>query len=316
MVYQDFSAQYERSFAEKKKENNLSKGLYAFALGLGKKILIADMLGKFVNAGFSSGYTEYNSVVLILLILSYTLQIYFDFSGYSDMAVGLGLMLNIRLPQNFNSPYKAMSINDFWKRWHMSLTSFFTKYLYIPLGGNRKGEARTYLNVMIVFLLSGLWHGANYTFLLWGILHGIASAAEKKFKYVDKLHAALQWMYTFCFVNIAWLFFRADSISQAIAILRGIFQFDFTGNLGSALSAMVLPEISFLLNVLHWEQYIAFVPVIFLFILVCAVLQCRNTDEKIQSFQPTVFKLAVTIFIMSWCVLSFGEKVTFIYEMF
>lgn len=135
--------------------------------------------------------------MLIILALCYTLQIYFDFSGYSDMAIGIALMFNVKLPQNFNSPYKAKSINSFWERWHMSLTRFFTKYLYIPLGGNRCGEKRTYFNVFIVFFLSGLWHGANYTFLVWGIMHGIFSIVERRFKITEKMYDVVSWIYTF-----------------------------------------------------------------------------------------------------------------------
>lgn len=146
--------------------NNLSQGFYAFSLGLAKKVLLADTLAKFVNVGFKS-VNELNTATALIVMLSYTLQLYFDFSGYCDMAVGVSKMLNIDLPYNFNSPYKAKSISEFWDRWHMTLTRFFTRYVYIPLGGSRKGKMRTYLNTIIVFLLSGLWHGANWTFIFW-----------------------------------------------------------------------------------------------------------------------------------------------------
>ena len=175
MLYQDFDKQYDLDTRDKFNSENFAKGLYMLTLGFGKKILIADVLAQFTNPGFSQNYQSYNSTMLILLMLLYTFQIYFDFSAYTDMARGISFMLNIELPRNFDSPYKAVSVNSFWKRWHMSLTNFFTRYLYIPLGGNRKGEYFTYLNVIIVYLLSGLWHGANYTFILWGLFHGIAS---------------------------------------------------------------------------------------------------------------------------------------------
>ncbi len=146
---------------------NLSKGLYQFVGGLAKKVLVADTFGKVVNWGFSD-ITLLDSTNAVLVMLSYTFQIYFDFSGYCDMASGIGSMMNIELPINFNSPYKAVSIVDFWNRWHITLTRFFTKYVYIPLGGNQKGEGRMYINIFIVFFISGLWHGANWTFILWG----------------------------------------------------------------------------------------------------------------------------------------------------
>ena len=150
---------------------NLNRGLYAFALGMAKKVLVADTLSKVVTAGYAN-VEALNSVSTILVMVSYALQIYFDFSGYCDMAYGIGYMFNVVLPINFNSPYKAASIREFWDRWHMTLTRFFTKYVYIPLGGSRKGAVRTYVNVMIVFLVSGIWHGANWTFILWGVVNG------------------------------------------------------------------------------------------------------------------------------------------------
>lgn len=147
--------------------NYLSKGIALFILGLAKKVLIADVLGNYVNLAYKDVYAL-NTTTAVLAVLGYTLQIYFDFSGYSDMAVGLGWMMHIDLPVNFDSPYKSISITEFWKRWHMTLTAFFTKYVYIPLGGSRRGNARMYANIFIVFLLSGLWHGAGWTFVFWG----------------------------------------------------------------------------------------------------------------------------------------------------
>lgn len=152
-----------RSFSS----DNFAKGLCAFSIGLAKKVLVADTFAKAADYGFSH-IEGLGTVNALIVMLSYTFQIYFDFSGYCDMATGIGKFFNIDLPMNFNSPYKAITITDFWKRWHMTMTRFFTTYVYIPLGGSRKGKIRTYINVMIVFLVSGLWHGANWTFILWG----------------------------------------------------------------------------------------------------------------------------------------------------
>lgn len=159
----------------------MAKGLMAFAFGLAKKVLIADLFGNVANIGFGD-VAELNTLTALITMFAYTIQIYFDFSGYCDMATGVALMFNIKLPMNFNSPYKATTITEFWKRWHITLTRFFTQYVYIPLGGNRKGKIRTYINVLIVFLLSGIWHGANYTFIVWGILQGVGSVITRIFK--------------------------------------------------------------------------------------------------------------------------------------
>lgn len=316
MLYQSFDEQYSIDTPNNFQAENFSKGLYAFTLGMSKKILVADILGSFVNSSFSGQYAQYNSTMLLLMVLAYTLQIYFDFSGYSDMARGLGLMFNLELPVNFNSPYKALSVNDFWKRWHMSLTGFFTKYLYIPLGGSRKGELKTYRNVLLVFIFSGLWHGANYTFIVWGALHGIISVIERKLNFTKKLSTVLQWVYTFVFVNISWLFFRANSLTQAWEILRGIVKCDFSGVNYASFTEMIPAEFDLLFSVLNIEKLLPCIPLLFILLLVIAVLQLKNTEEKLETFRPTFGKALFIIVFMSWCILSFGSKTTFIYEMF
>lgn len=316
MCYQDFKEQYNFQKPNCFNMDNFAKGFYALTVGFGKKILIADVLAEFVNPGFASEYVTYNSTMSIILMLAYTLQIYFDFSAYTDMARGISFMFNIELPRNFDSPYKALSIDSFWKRWHMSLTGFFTKYLYFPLGGNRKGEMCTYINILIVFALSGLWHGASYTFIIWGVLHGIAKVVERKWKFLPKAHVVLQWGYTFLFTNIAWLFFRSGTLSQALSILKNIIRCDFSGIDTLCLSRLVLPEMSVVLDMIGLEFLPRIYPLMFLTFIFVAVLQAKNTDEVIKDFKPTFGKVLFTIAIMSWCVLSFGTKITFIYEMF
>ena len=316
MLYQDFEKQYIPETNKCFNTENFAKGLYSLTLGFGKKILIADKLALFVNPGFATNYVTYNSSMSILLMLAYTLQIYFDFSAYSDMARGISFMFNIELPRNFDSPYKALSVNSFWKRWHMSLTAFFTRYLYIPLGGNRKGEWRTYLNILIVFALSGLWHGANYTFIVWGLLHGIASVVERKWNFPSKLHPVLQWGYTFLFTNVTWLFFRSGTLTQALQIIKNIARFDFSGVVLGDLSNIISPEILYLLEQMKIDAFFRIFPILFILMLLFSVLRFKNTDEQIIQFKPTVLKVAFTIVIMSWCILSFGTKITFIYEMF
>ena len=207
--------------------SNFSKGLMIFAIGLFKKVAIADTFAKWANEGYASVETL-SFIDSWVTTLSYTLQLYYDFSGYSDMAVGLALLFNIVMPINFNSPYKALDIQDFWRRWHITLSSFLTTYFYIPLGGNRKGKVRTYVNIFIIFLVSGIWHGAGWTFIVWGTLHGIASIICRFWKVAGyKMNKWLAWFITFMFVHFAWVFFRAVSIDEAFIMFQKMFMIDF-----------------------------------------------------------------------------------------
>ena len=207
---------------EKKKVNyaNLRAGLEYFILGFAKKVLVADYFARICDAGYDN-LGELNAYSIVLVMLAFTLQIYFDFSGYCDMAKGIGKVFNIEIPINFNSPYKALTIAEFWKRWHMTLTRFLTQYLYIPLGGNRKGVKRTYVNIMIVFAISGLWHGADWTFIIWGILHGMMQVMCRiGKKVIVKIPKWMQWTLTFAMINIVWVFFRADYTRQPLVVFE------------------------------------------------------------------------------------------------
>jgi alginate O-acetyltransferase complex protein AlgI len=198
-------------------------GISFFIVGLAKKVIMADGVAFLVGDAFEVAAPGLFSAWVGTL--AYAMQIYFDFSGYSDMAVGLGLMLGFRLPQNFNSPYKAVSITDFWRRWHISLSSWLRDYLYIPLGGNRLGAVRTYVNLFITMLLGGLWHGANWNFVFWGGYHGALLALERKAGKKGLWTWApvpLQRLFTFLLVIIGWVFFRADTMAQAGAVFRGM----------------------------------------------------------------------------------------------
>ena len=176
--HSDVMSQFENKENRKINSKNIAVGLFVFGLGLFKKVGIADTFAQTANLGYSNP-AALTFIDSWITSLSYTFQLYFDFSGYSDMAIGAALLFNIRLPMNFNSPYKALSIQDFWSRWHMTLTNFLTRYIYFPLGGNRKGIVRTYINIMIVFFVSGIWHGAGWTFIIWGLLHGVASVINR-----------------------------------------------------------------------------------------------------------------------------------------
>lgn len=294
--------------------DNLAKGIYLFIIGLSKKVLLADTFGNAVNWGYDN--TQYlNTTEAILVVLFYTIQIYFDFSGYCDMAVGIGKMLNIDLPLNFDSPYKALTITEFWERWHMTLTRFFTKYVYIPLGGNRKGAVRTYVNIMIVFLASGFWHGAGVTFIIWGLCHGIFFAVTRRFKnFFDRLHPALNWMITFGFVNVAWVFFRADSLPQAIRILKLLVASIFLPIDEAITNYFRSPEIRFFISRTTIEDFNPhMVMMIYLIVAFVLILGPKNAYEKMLEFKPGVGKMLFAAVLLAWCIFSFGGVSTFLY---
>ena len=173
--HQEIMPQYEKLRNKVINYKNISLGIFIFSIGLFKKVAIADTFAVWATQGFDQTETLTFFEGWDFLSLSYTFQLYFDFSGYSDMAIGSALLFNIALPRNFNSPYKALDIQDFWSRWHITISRFLTQYIYIPLGGNRKGATRTYINILIIFLISGIWHGAGWTFILWGFRHGMAT---------------------------------------------------------------------------------------------------------------------------------------------
>ena len=208
---------------------NIVLGLYVFFIGLFKKVIVADTFSIWAVKGFENA-GALTIVEAWATSLSYTFQLYFDFSGYTDMALGAALIFNINIPLNFNSPYKATNIRDFWQRWHMTLSRFMRDYIYIPLGGNREGELVTYRNVLVTFLIGGLWHGAGWTFVFWGGMHGIALIVQRLWEKVGvKLHIVMAWFITFNFVNLSWIFFRAEKWNDAIHILRSMFGFKTTG---------------------------------------------------------------------------------------
>lgn len=208
-----------------KSYKNIALGLFIFSIGLFKKVVIADSFAEIASEGFDKveilGFAEAWATSL-----SYTFQLYFDFSGYTDMAIGAALLFNIKIPMNFNSPYKATSIQDFWRRWHITLSRFLKDYIYIPLGGNRKGSLKTSTNLMATFILGGIWHGAGWTFVFWGFLHGIALVVNRIWQNLGfSMPKLLAWFLTFNFINIAWVFFRAKEWDDAMKVLSGMFTF-------------------------------------------------------------------------------------------
>lgn len=205
-------------------------GFWLFCIGLSKKVILANTIGQQADAVFQLHTQDINTVAAWVGALAYTFQIYFDFSGYSDMAIGLGRMMGFRLADNFNNPYTAESITDFWKRWHISLGQWMRHYLYIPLGGNKNGIFNTYKNLILVFLISGLWHGASFNFILWGAYHGLFLCLERAFlnAILKRLPRLLRVLYTFLVVCLGWIVFKSEQLTQAQYFISKCFSMDFT----------------------------------------------------------------------------------------
>ncbi len=260
--------------------NNIATGLFIFSIGLFKKVVIADTFSLWATTGFDVA-SHLNFIEAWATSLSYTFQIYFDFSAYTDMAIGSALLFNIKLPINFNSPYKAVNIQDFWRRWHITLSRFLRDYVYIPLGGNRQGNYKIYVNLLMTFVIGGIWHGAGWTFIFWGLLHGTAMVIHKIWNLFDlRMNSLLAWFITFNFINITWIFFRAKEWNDAIKVLWGMINFQ----------NVVLPEIvesklsilknigisfgSYLNNIQGSDQTIVYIIISFIL-----VLSLKNSNE-------------------------------------
>ncbi len=208
---------------------NAAPGMRRFAFGLAKKVIIANAMAAAADTVFGTATGELNVLSAWIGAVSYMLQIYFDFSGYSDMAIGMGKMFGFTFKENFDYPYAADSIRTFWRRWHISLSTWFREYLYIPLGGNRKGKARTILNRMIVFFCTGLWHGANWTFVVWGLFHGLLLTLESSLPFFNKLPKMLRRLWTLLMVCLGFVIFRADTLSAGLGVIGKMFAgFDFS----------------------------------------------------------------------------------------
>lgn len=221
--HKEMMSQFNSKWNLLPRQKNIAIGLFLFSLGLFKKLAIADTFSIWADIGFSTSdnLNLYDSWVTSL---SYTFQLYFDFSGYCDMAMGIALLFNIKLPLNFNSPYKSLDIQDFWRRWHITLGRFLRDYIYIPLGGSRNKEIRTYSNLFITFLIGGIWHGASWMFVIWGALHGIALVTHRIWKSLGgKLPRPLAWALTFLFINLSWVFFRAENMTVTLNIIKAMF---------------------------------------------------------------------------------------------
>lgn len=311
----DFIDQINQQERKKFCLQNLAIGIKLFSLGLIKKVLLADTFSGAVSWVYENMETA-TAMDCILLVLFYTFEIYFDFSGYSDMAVGVSSMLNIDLPMNFDSPYKAISIRDFWKRWHISLTKFLTKYIYIPLGGSRKGAVFTYVNTLIVFLVSGLWHGANWTFILWGLLHGLFSCFDRMFDTVErKIFMPVRWLLTFIVVNVLWLLFSAPSVGKWHEILMRIICMQSTEVSYGLITKFYLVENDFIYTLLRIGKLPniirGFNMIIFIIVslIICFVPENNYRNKE----KLTVGSMLLASFSFIWGVLCLGSESTFVY---
>ena len=297
-----------------KKYKNIALGLFIFSIGLFKKVVIADTFATWATNGFDKAETL-NLIEAWATSLSYTFQLYFDFSGYADMAIGAALLFNIRLPINFNSPYKATDIQDFWRRWHITLSRFLKDYIYIPLGGNRISSFRTYSNLMATFILGGLWHGAGWTFIFWGFLHGFALVIHRVWQSLGlRLYTWLAWFITFNFINISWVFFRAKEWDDAMKVLGGMFSLD----------NVVLPEKYFKFLASFQEHYFTYGAVYvnisgkdkttaFLVIGFFFVLYFKSSYTKMLEFKSSYFSLVFTVIIFLTAVSMMSTVSEFLY---
>ena len=297
---------------------DISAGLYAFSLGLAKKTLLADSFGTVVANGWAMG-EDMTAPAAWMVMLGYTLQLYFDFSGYCDMATGAARLLGVRLPLNFDSPYRSLSVGEFWKRWHITLTTFLRECLYFPLGGSKKGAVRTYVNILIIFLVSGFWHGAGWTFLFWGLLHGLAQVAERLLgDRLKRIPKPVRWCLTFAFVNVAWVFFRAPDFSGALRLLATA----LTGVMARpgdwllhGLFAKETGAIQMLLPAVKPWMDLARVALLY-GTGMAVVLLPVNTAARMEQFRPKWWQAAALAVLTAWSVLSFTGITTFIYSNF
>lgn len=299
------------------------RGLFLFSMGLFKKVILADTFGKAVDYGFEN-IASLGSLEAVLTAVFYSFQLYFDFSGYCDMASGISMMMGFDLPANFDSPYKAVNIVDFWKRWHITLTGFLTGYVYIPLGGNRKGAARMYLNFMIVFLLSGLWHGSGWNFILWGAMHGVLFVITRAVmragkKSASSVHSAVGVLFTFMYVTAAWVFFRAPSIEDGAALIGRIFTGGRKAIATQLSSCFQLDELWYVIKVTPLMRFnFVWDLCLWLFLIVSAAIIFFAPSAPVitKRCRIGIRTTLATAFLLVWSIVSFAGVSTFLYMNF
>ncbi|MFN6970692.1 MAG: MBOAT family O-acyltransferase [Rheinheimera sp.] len=282
----------------------IASGLVIFSIGLFKKVVIADEFAIWANAGFDNT-TTLSFIEGWVTSFSYSFQLYYDFSGYSDMAVGLALLFNIKLPVNFNSPYKALSIQDFWRRWHITLSEFLRDYVYIPLGGNKVSDFRVLQNLMLTFIIGGIWHGASWMFVIWGALHGAAIVVHRLWQTAGlKMPMLVAWFCTFMFVNFSWVAFRAQSWSDATKVWSSMADINgFLDVMGRGHSDLTV--------LLYQIGGSLFTPLLLVFALVATTLLPNSHQISSNMTKPRVIFSASLLFIALYSML--GAEAEFLY---
>ncbi len=326
MSHGDLIAQFNDSSRDRFDRDCFMKGCVAFILGLSKKLLLADVFGRVTDYAWTVA-DRISGIDVIIAVFAYTFQLYFDFSSYSDMARGVGRMLGIDIPVNFDSPMKTCTIRDYWRHWHMTLTGFLTRYVYIPLGGSRRGNVRTCVNILIVFLVSGIWHGAGLLFIIWGLFHGLGMIFCRIFDKplsraaARKVPAFFLWLLTQCYVALLLVAFKAESVGSAVAFLGRLFAGGLKNfNIGTSLIAETFrtKEFSFALKVLHVPADTGNILLCcgyFLFSLV-TVLAMPNVNRISDEFKPGAFKAVGLALLFVWAFISISGVSTYVYFRF
>ena len=327
VLYKEMIPQFEDTSRRNFNAASFSRGIYLFVLGLAKKVLLADTFALMANYGFAQTFSL-DCISTIAVILAYTFELYFDFSGYSDMAIGLGKMFNIELPINFNAPYRACSIKEFWQRWHITLSRFFVTYVYIPLGGSRKGRVRMLINTFIIFLLSGLWHGAAWTYVAWGAMHGLLVVWDNlgiigirghEEKRPSRFHipAWLGWLFTFTLFNLSLFFFRSTSMIAALQLFKNLF-IGYTGKIYDIAAQLNISEIYVVRQALELaapglvtHMYLIFM--ILLFVLAFCLIFRPNAYERAMRGELTSARCWIICILLVWCIVSLSQVSTFLY---
>ena len=290
-----------------------ASGLYMFSMGLGKKVLIADTFAGAVDWGYNN-IMLLNSSSALFVSIAYSLQIYFDFSGYSDMAMGISQILQLRIPVNFNSPYKADTIEDFWDRWHITLTRFLTKYIYIPLGGNRKGKGRTCLNILLVFLVSGFWHGASWAFVAWGMVHGLFMIIFRCFrKTFERIPRIINKVILLAFINFTWILFRAGSFQTFRNMMKALLKNEWSV-LNQNLCSEMIP--AWVDNMTEGFLPYWFWSVLMLLIVLIVTFTCKNVQERAETMKYSCAAGIWIVFVAVLSLLSLSGVSTFVYALF
>ncbi|MDE6738138.1 MAG: MBOAT family protein [Lachnospiraceae bacterium] len=328
VLYKEMIPQFEDTSRRSFNAASFSRGIYLFVLGLAKKVLLADTFALAANYGFAQTFSL-DSISTVAVILSYTFELYFDFSGYSDMAIGLGRMFNIELPVNFNSPYRACTIKEFWQRWHITLSRFFITYVYIPLGGSRKGRARMLINTFIIFLLSGLWHGAAWTYVAWGAIHGLLvvwdnlgiigiKGRDEKRPALFHIPAWLGWIFTFTLFNMSLFFFRSGSMIAAIQLFKNLFSGSYTGKIFEVAAQLNVSEIYVIGQALdmmapNLSGYLYLIAMLLLFALAFYLVFRPNAYERSMRGELTSKRCWIVCILLIWCIVSLSQVSTFLY---